>query len=112
MKIGFVHTLAFAVALLTFACASQVRFTQEEIQNYPLDMQERIIKGDVVPGMTHEQVRYAWGAPDMVRKLAQKDGKNRDEWIYSTLKLFQTTLIFMDGKLTYIISTEPGRLNQ
>jgi outer membrane protein assembly factor BamE (lipoprotein component of BamABCDE complex) len=109
MKAGFVCALLLAVALC--ACASQVRYTQEEIQSYPLDIQQSIIKGEIAPGMTHEQVRYTWGPPDMVRKLDKQDGKDRDEWIYTTMKIFKSTLIFMNGKLTYIISTEPFRLD-
>lgn len=108
---GF-YAVLFVVALFLVGCASSpIRFTQEEIKAYPLDVQEKIIKGEAAPGMTTQQVRYAWGAPDSVRQLEQEGGKSKEEWIYtSVLGAFKTRLIFIDGKLTYIISTEPGRV--
>ncbi|MCL4537277.1 MAG: hypothetical protein M1610_06785 [Nitrospirae bacterium] len=108
---GF-YVALFTVAVLLVGCASSsVRFTQDEIKDYPLDIQERIIKGEVAPGMTQQQVRYAWGNPDSVKKLEPENGKPKEEWIYSSvLGAFKTRLIFIDGKLTYIISTEPGRV--
>lgn len=109
---SFYVILLVVVWLLAGCASSAVRFTQDEIKDYPLDIQERIIKGEVSPGMTQQQVRYAWGNPDSVKKLEQeKDGKQKEEWTYSSvLGAFKTRLIFIDGKLTYIISTEPGRV--
>ncbi|MDI6728173.1 MAG: hypothetical protein QMD44_04505 [Thermodesulfovibrionales bacterium] len=109
---GF-YVALFTVAVFLVGCASSsVRFTHDEIKDYPLDVQEKIIKGEVTPGMTPQQVRYAWGNPDSVKKLeSEKDGKQKEEWTYSSvLGAFKTRLIFIDGKLTYIISTEPGRV--
>ncbi len=108
---GF-YAILLVVLWLSVGCASSsIRFTQEEIKAYPLDVQEKIIKGEVAPGMTQQQVRYAWGAPDTVKNLEPVSGKPQEEWIYtSVLGAFKTKLIFIDGKLTYIVSTEPGRV--
>lgn len=96
------------IAAFIFGCASQgVRYTHEEIKNYPPEIQERIAKGEIALGMTKEQVRYAWGNPSSTRVLTPEKGKQREEWIYSSsLGLLKSRLIFIDGKLTYIISNE------
>lgn len=100
--------LVFVIFLFLVGCASSgVRYTYEEIKHYPPEIQERITKGEIALGMTKEQVRYAWGNPSSVRVLAPEKGKPREEWIYSSsLGLLKTRLIFVDGKLTYIISNE------
>lgn len=100
--------IIFLIAVFIFGCASQgVRYTYEEIKHYPPDIQERIAKGEIALGMTKEQVRYAWGSPSSTRILTPEKGKQREEWIYSSsLGLLKSRLIFIDGKLTYIISNE------
>ncbi len=100
--------ISLLVALFLASCASQgVRYTYEEIKSYPPDVQERIVKGEIALGMTKEQVRYAWGPPSSTRILTPEKGKQREEWIYSSsLGLLKSRLIFVDGKLTYIISNE------
>ncbi len=100
------------VAAFTLGCAaSNIRFTQDEIKGYPVDMQERIIKGEIVTGMMPTQVRYAWGAPDEVKLSTSPDGKPQEEWLYkSPIGIFKTRLTFVEGKLTTIVSSEPGRV--
>lgn len=100
--------IALLTALFILGCASQgVRYTYDEIKNYPPDIQERIAKGEIAPGMTKEQVRYAWGNPSTTRILTPEKGKQREEWVYSSaLGILKSRLIFVDGKLTYIISNE------
>ncbi|MCX8033798.1 MAG: hypothetical protein N3A00_00595 [Thermodesulfovibrio sp.] len=95
-------------AFFIFSCASQgVRYTYEEIKNYPPEIQERIAKGEITLGMTKEQVRYAWGNPSSTRVLTPEKGKQREEWVYSSsLGILKSRLIFVDGKLTYILGTE------
>ena len=44
-----------AVLFVLGCSSSQIRFTQDEIKDYPVEMQEHIIKGEVVPGMTPAQ---------------------------------------------------------
>lgn len=99
--------IALFITISLISCASQgVRYTLDEIKNYPPEIQERITKGEITPGMTKEQVRFAWGNPTSVRILTPDKGKPREEWVYSsTLGIQKTRLIFIDGKLTYIIGT-------
>ncbi|GAQ95631.1 hypothetical protein TAGGR_3104 [Thermodesulfovibrio aggregans] len=100
--------ITLIIVLFIFGCASQgVRYTYDEIKNYPPDIQEKIAKGEIALGMTKEQVRLSWGNPSSVRVLTPEKGKPREEWIYSSsLGLLKSRLIFVDGKLTYIISNE------
>jgi hypothetical protein len=105
----FFGVMLFVVVLFLAGCATPVRYTYEEIRHYPLDVQERIMKGEVSPGMTQKQVRYAWGSPSSVKILEPENGKSREEWIYSSaMGIVRTRLIFVDGRLMHIISTEPG----
>jgi hypothetical protein len=103
---------ACLAALAALGCASsEVRFTQDEIKGFPVDIQERIVKSEVAPGMTPQQVRYAWGSPSSGKVLGAVDGKPREEWTYSSgLGVFKTRLIFVDGRVTSIVSSEPGRV--
>ncbi|MGB9892055.1 hypothetical protein [Thermodesulfovibrio yellowstonii] len=106
--------ITLLIAVFIFGCASQgVRYTYDEIKNYPPDVQERIAKGEIALGMTKEQVRYAWGPPSTTRILTPEKGKQREEWVYSSsLGLLKSRLIFVDGKLTYIISNEQRIVNE
>ncbi len=89
--------------LLQAGCTKSIRYSEEEIKDFPPSIQEHIIKGEVMPGMTSQQVRYAWGSPDSIKFLEPLDGKAREEWIYSTMGVFGTRLlVFFDGKLIYI----------
>lgn len=99
-----------AVALLLAAgCTKSVRYSQDEIKDYPPAVQENIKNNEITPGMTRAQVRYSWGGPHAVRILSPSEaGKERVEWVYEKFKIFRTRLIFTDGSLTQIISNEPG----
>jgi hypothetical protein len=111
MKKLLVVGLSLSALMLIGCASSQIRFTQDEIKDYPVEIQEHIIKGEVVPGMTPTQVRYAWGSPDEVKLSTTTDGKPQELWTYSSsLGMFKTRLTFVDGKLTSIVSSEPGRV--
>ncbi len=112
MVVRLLALLISLALLFAFGCASShIRFTQDEIKDYPIEMQEHIIKGEVVPGMTPTQVRYAWGSPDEVKASTTREGKPQEQWVYSsTMGVFKTRLTFVDGKLTSIVSSEPGRV--
>jgi predicted transcriptional regulator len=95
--------------VISTGCAKSVRYTQEEIMDFPPSVQENIKKNEITTGMTRLQVRYSWGAPDEVRVVQPaEDGKERVEWVYKKMEVFRTRLIFTDDKLTEIISSEPG----
>ena len=91
---------------LQVGCTRSIRYSADEIKDFPPSIQEHIKKGEVALGMTPKEVRYAWGAPDSIRNLEPFEGKTREEWIYSsrgTLGVLGTELlIFYDGKLIYI----------
>ena len=107
----FVCFAFLLMLLIVGGCASYARFSHEEIKDYPLEMQEKIIKGEIAPGMTPQQVRYAWGSPSSVITLEPENGKQREQWIYSSVAgVFKTRLTFVDGKLAYIVSSEPGKI--
>jgi len=100
----FFWVLIAVIGFLLSSCAAPTRYTYDEIKQFPLVVQEQIMKGEIAIGMTPQQVRYAWGPPNIVRRLESVDGKERQEWIYSTLGIIeQKRLLFIDGRLTYII---------
>jgi hypothetical protein len=101
--------IALMSLLIIVSCASHIRFTVEEIRDYPPMIQEKIKNGEVSTGMTYLQVRYAWGAPHVVDVLPpNQEGKETIAWTYKKFHFFKTKLTFVDGKLTEIVSTEPG----
>jgi hypothetical protein len=105
MKKALFVTLALLL-LSQVGCTKSIRYTEEEIKSYPPKIQENIRKEQVEPGMSQEQVRYAWGSPDSIRILEVYEGKSREEWIYShpaSLGVVGSKLLlFYDGKLLYI----------
>jgi len=104
MKKGFCSILIFFVMFLASCASAPVRFTNEEIKGFPVDIQEKIIRGEVALGMTTQQVRYSWGSPNTIRALDPMDGRHREEWIYTTAGIFENRrLLFIDGKLIYVI---------
>ena len=107
MKEAFL--LAVLVTLMVWSssgCSKTVRYSQEEIKDFPPAIQEQIRAGNVVVGMTTQQVRYAWGPPSTVNVIAPTaDGKQREEWIYSSLGMgvfMERRLLFVEGKLVDI----------
>lgn len=103
-KGAIVVGLLLCVTLI--GCAKAVRYTEDEIKGYPANIQELIRKGTVDFGMTKDQVRYAWGAPDSIKMLEPYEGKSREEWIYTqpaTMGVLGTKILFFyDGKLLYV----------
>jgi uncharacterized protein YneF (UPF0154 family) len=96
----FVLILSF---LLGVGCTKAVRYSEEEIKNFPPEAQENIRKGQVVLGMSPQEVRYAWGSPDSIRILEPFEGRQMEEWIYATLPVYGTRLLlFYDSKLMYV----------
>lgn len=102
-KLVIVTMATTLILLLQGGCTKSIRYTEEEIKNFPPGIQDNIRKGEILPGMTPQQVRYAWGSPDSIKFLEPMDGKTREEWIYSTAGVVGTKLLlFFDGKLIYI----------
>ncbi|MBI4684825.1 MAG: hypothetical protein HY755_06465 [Nitrospirae bacterium] len=108
MKRSILLFLIFLL-LVQIGCIAGVRYSPDEIKDFPPAIQERIRDGEVVTGMTLQQVRYAWGEPTYVNVLPPAEGgKYSEEWVYTKMLVFKTRLIFVDGKLTEIITNEPG----
>lgn len=102
--------VASVVSLISLsACTQSIRYSHDEIKDFPPAVQERIKNSEIAVGMTKLQVRYSWGGPDDVIVLAPgENGQERTEWVYEKLHFFRSRLIFTDDKLTEIISSEPG----
>ena len=76
-------SLAVAGCLLA-ACSSsplsRVDANRDAYESWPVEVKSAILAGDVVKGMTPEQVEMSWGKPSEVIQRAAKD---EDEvWIY------------------------------
>ena len=101
--------LTSALSFSVLGCIDAVRYSPDEIKGFPQAIQENIKRGEIAPGMTQQQIRYAWGSPAEINVLKPSDdGKYREEWIYTKMGILKTQLIFVDGKLMHIISNEPG----
>jgi hypothetical protein len=108
MKKGVLSVLIVTVGLWNIlGCATAVRYSPDEIKDYPPAVQEQIRQANVIVGMTPQQVRYSWGSPTTVNMLPLSlDGKLREEWLYSSSIFVQRRLLFVDGKL-FDIFPEP-----
>ena len=89
--------------LLGVGCTKSIRYSEEEIRSFPSETQDHIRKGEIMLGMSTQEVRYAWGSPDSAKMLEPYEGKAREEWIYSQFAGVYGTrlLLFLDGKLIY-----------
>ena len=67
------------------------------------DFKEHIQRGEVMVGMTREQVMQAWGAPYQTNVTHTNEGVRREEWIYedwkSTAEVQHRYLYFEEGIL-------------
>jgi hypothetical protein len=110
MKAASFYIVSICALLVLASCSAGIRYSPDEIKEYPPSTQENIRSGIVVFGMTQPEVRYAWGTPSEINILKQGDeGNFVVEWVYKRAGLFSTRLIFTDGKVTEIISNEPVR---
>jgi len=103
---NFVGVLLILLCITAIGCTKSVRYTEDEIKDYPANVQEQIRKGTIDLGMTRDQVRYAWGAPNSIKVLDPFEGKSREEWLYteqSTMGVLGTKILFFyDNKLLYV----------
>ncbi len=98
------------VIVSQIGCAKTLRYSADEIRDFPPPIQEKIKNKEISVGMTRLQVRYSWGGPDQVIPLAPtEDGKERVQWLYKSM-FFKSRLVFTGDKLTEIISSEPGAI--
>lgn len=104
MKRSLVSIFAILLIMVMVGCAKTARYSPEELKDFPPEVQEHIKSGEIVIGMTAQQVRYAWGSPSVINVLPPtEDGRIREEWIYIKAGLFlEKRLLFIDGKLVDI----------
>ena len=104
MKKLFLCSILMSLILL-IGCTKSVRYSQDEIKDFPPHIQEYIRNSRVAVGMTKQQVRLAWGGPHSVIVLdPSEDGKERVEWVYKKMGFYKSHLIFNNDKLAEIIS--------
>lgn len=67
------------------------------------DFKDHIKRGDVMVGMTREQVMQAWGSPYQTNVTHTNEGVRREEWVYedwkSTAEIQHRYLYFEEGVL-------------
>jgi len=108
MKKLFIWLVLMSLCMV-YGCSKSVRYSQDEIKDFPPHIQDYIKNSQVAVGMTKQQVRFAWGGPHSVMVLTpSEDGKERVEWVYEKMAYYKSRLIFTDNKLTEIISDKPG----
>ncbi len=108
MKKSFLWLILLSL-FVVFGCSKSVRYSQDEIKDFPPQIQEYIKNSQVAVGMTKQQVRLAWGGPHSIVVLApSEDGRERVEWVFKKMGFYTSRLIFSDDKLAEIISDEPG----
>ncbi|HIJ59600.1 MAG TPA: hypothetical protein HPP56_03170 [Nitrospirae bacterium] len=108
----FIVIISIFLFYVISCSSSAVRYTSEEIKQFPPEVQQRIIRGEISTGMTPQQVRYAWSAPRGVQSLQGKDKKYIEQWTYSYLGACPIELTFQDGKLQSIILSDSGRTSE
>ncbi len=102
--------IAYILALLIVlsGCARSMRYSHQEIKDFPPSVQEQIKSGEISTGMSKIQVRYAWGGPDnIIPHKPTGEGTEYTEWVYKKALFFKTQLFFTDDRLTKIITNQP-----
>ncbi|QWR76286.1 hypothetical protein [Candidatus Magnetomonas plexicatena] len=107
MKTKILIAVSFVLIL---SCTHTVKYTEQEIADYPQGVKELIRQGKIDFGMTPEQVRYSLGSPSDIRMLdvsPGNEGGDRIEWTYKRLHFYVTRLTFKKDKLVEIYSNDP-----
>ncbi|MBF0465434.1 MAG: hypothetical protein HQK88_11720 [Nitrospirae bacterium] len=107
MKTKFLIAVSFVLIL---SCTHSVKYTEQEIADYPQNVKELIRQGKIDFGMTPEQVRYSLGSPNdikMLDSLSDKETGEKVQWTYKRLEIYKTTLIFKRDRLVEIRSNDP-----
>ena len=107
MKTKFFIAFSFVLIL---SCTHAVKYTEQEIADYPQNVKDLIRQGKIDFGMTPEQVRYSLGSPSDIRLLDVSSGNESSEkveWTYRRLHFYVTRLTFKKDKLVEIYSNDP-----
>lgn len=86
MKLFSCSTLLVAAALMLGACASsspmsRIDADRAKYESWPLEVQQAILNGDAVKGMTAEQVEMSLGKPTEIVQRSAKGGDD-EVWVY------------------------------
>jgi hypothetical protein len=54
----------------------------DRFYNYPLDVREMILEGEVALGWTKDKMLMAWGAPHDMQKLSGREARRSERFIY------------------------------
>lgn len=71
------------------------RIRQIKAKRWPAHIEQAVLKGHILIGMSEEQVRMAWGRPDKINRTVTIN-RTTEQWIYGS----STYLYFDNGVLT------------
>ncbi len=85
MKISGVTVLSLAVLLLAAGCSSspmsRIDANRARYESWPLEVQQAVLNGQAIKGMTPEQVEMSLGKPTEVVSRSAKGGDD-EVWVY------------------------------
>jgi hypothetical protein len=77
-----------------------VKNREEQLKGIPAKVRARILRGEVVPGMTQKQVQLAYGLPPAIRT---PDLRN-DSWFYFVNKSDTIRVVFRGGFVRNVLN--------
>ena len=77
-----------------------VKKREEQLKGIPAKVRARILRGEVVPGMTQKQVQLAYGLPPAIRT---PDLRN-DSWFYFVNKSDTIRVVFRGGFVRNVLN--------
>ena len=105
-KAGKVYTIRFSEDYRLCSMADYIAYTfttkplEEQLKDVPLPVRARILRGEVVPGMTTAQVQLAYGLPSAIRT---PDSRN-DSWFYFLNESDTVRVVFRGGIVRNILN--------
>ena len=82
-----------------------VKSREEQLKDVPAKVRSRILRGEVVPGMTQKQVQMAYGLPPAIRT---PDLRN-DSWFYFLNKTDTIRVVFRGGVVRNVLNFNEPR---
>ena len=108
-KEGKVYTIKFSDGYRLCSMRDYIAYTfttknrEEQLAGTPDSVRKRILRGEVVPGMTEAQVKLCYGPPPSIRT---PDLRN-DTWFYWLTPSETVRIIFRGGKVRNILNINP-----
>lgn len=90
------YASALLLALLLAACAPTQQARQEYVQAHdrPPRIEEAIMEGQVVTGMTKDDVRASWGDPQHVNDSFYEGVGSQTQWCYGQ---YSSECVYFEG---------------